>query len=96
MLNPMTVIAQVDASGMGLRGSGGKPGGRGEPNPGSTLIGLVVGELGYGRSSEGVSSNPVRTLAQDAETSQGPITLRIPCNRDVIGAVCCWAIALKT
>jgi hypothetical protein len=30
ILNPMTVITQVDASGMGLRGWGGKTGGRSE------------------------------------------------------------------
>ena len=73
---------------MGLRGSGGKTGGRGEPDPGSTPIGLVVGGSGYGRSSEGVSSSPIRTLAQMPKLARAH-NAQIPCNCDVIGAICC-------
>ena len=34
-------------------------------------------------ASIGVSSGSIRTLAQDAETSHGPRTLKVPCNRDL-------------
>src|SRR5271170_4710410 len=49
-------------------------------------------------ASIGVSSGSIRTLAQDAETSHAPRTLKVPCNRDlsaiagVNGAVMGWAL----